>query len=611
MKRILTLYLALILTYGLSPFNVEADTPKKQHAIAIYGDPKYPRDFNHFDYVNPKAPKGGEIKIGAIGVFDSLNPYSFKGVPAAGTGVLGPNLIHDMLMIPSGDEPETLYGLIAESVEMPEDRSWIIFNLNPKATFSDGKPVTAKDVAFTWKTLKEEGSSFLQSHYKKIEKIEIINDYRVKFYLKPKSEEKGKKTYARDLPLIVARMVVMPEHILKGKNFHKLKQEDIIGSGPYKIKSISMGRSITYERRKDYWAKDLNVRVGTNNFDTITYDYYRNGEVLFEAFKGGAFDIFIEIDPKRWANNYTIPAVKQGRIIKLELEHRRPTGFRGFVMNTRNKLFQDIRIRKALVAVFDFNWVNHNLYHDAFKRSRSYFENTYLAAQGSPSKAELKLLNPLKDQIPEEVFGPAFQPPVFKTPQEKRKAIAKAKKLLKAAGCTLKKGVLYHPATQKPFEFDIMITRTAEEQLALALQRDLKNLGIKLHIRKVDEAQYWARTTKFDFDMVIFQWAGSLSPSGGVLLNRWGTKSVNRKGSLNYMGVNNPAIDILCTHISRANSLDELKTAIHALDRLLIWSYFVIPLFHDNKNRMAIWDKFGYPVFNPLIGITTSTWWTK
>lgn len=602
----------IFMTVIASCFSAASKEPEAQHALTMYGAPKYPAAFSSFAYVNSDAPKGGTLKIGAIGAFDALNPYSFKGIPVAGTGVLGENYLFDSLMIAPADEPETLYGLIAESVEMPEDRSWIIFNLNKKAKWPDGKPITSADVEFTVETLKEHGRPFMQSHYKKVSHVEILSPYRIKFTLKPQTDPLTQKPiYERDLPLLIARMVVLPKHILEGKDFHKLTHKDMIGSGPYRMKDVKMGHSVTYERRDDYWAKDLNVRKGLFNFQTVIYDYYRNRDVLFEAFKAEEFDFFMEIDPNRWKTAYNFPAVKEGRIKKLDLPHDRPVGMRAFVMNTRQPIFKNRDIRRALILAFDFEWVNHNLCHNIFTRNCSYFDNTTLASKGLPSSEEKKLLEPFKDSLPQEVMTQSYTLPTFTTPLERRKTLAQAQKLLKQAGCVMKNGKLIHPLTHKPFKFQIMITRVEEEKLALAFKRDLKPLGIDVSVQLVDEPQYWARTQKFDFDMVIFLWTGSFCPSSGVLLNRWGTQSATQEGSLNYMGCAESAIDALCGEVAKAQTWDDLKIATKSLDRVLLWGHYVIPLFYDKKNHIAIWDKFGYPEFNPLVGLTTTTWWFK
>lgn len=581
------------------------------HAVAFLGTPKYPPGFKHFDYVNPQAPCGGTLKTAVLGTFDSLNAYYFKGTPAAGTGVLGPNYLFDTLMVPSGDEPETLYGLIAHSVEVASDRSWILFNLNPQARFADGHAVTAADVVFTLETLKEKGQGFMQVHYKKVQKAEILGPHCVKMYLSPQQNEKGAPVYTRDLPLIVARMVVLPRHRMEGK-FENLSLEDMVGSGPYKIQKVDWGRSITYKRRPDYWAKDLNVQKGLYNFDTVRFDYYRTKAVMVESFKAGHVDFILETDPKAWETLYNFPAIRQGRVKKLEIPHHRPVGLHGFVMNTRKVLFQDRRIRQALSLIFNAFWVNQNLYAGAFQRTQSYFENTDFSARGLPSPEERGLLEPLRAFVAPEVFTHAYVLPFFKTYGEERQAMRHARTLLKQAGCREDKGHLIHPTTGKPFVFKIMVMREEQEKLALALQRNLKrSLGIHMHVCPVDEAHYWRHANTLDFDMIIFHWSSSASPSGDVLLNRFGTKSCDRPGSLNYMGAKNPAIDLLCHHVSKATTLKTLQTALKALDRVLLHEHFVIPLFYGNKNYVAMWDKFGFPDFDPQVGLMTLNWWTK
>lgn len=599
---------------GLTPlesFCAEAPPQTtKQHAFAMHGNPKYPAGFKHFDYANPNAPKGGDITIGAVGTFNSINAYVLHSISAAGTGILGPNLLFEQLMRPAEDEPESFYGLIAESIEMPDDRSWIIFNINPKARWADGEEITAEDVAFSLKLLRDEGRAFMRSYYKKVERVEVLSKYRVKYTLKPKVDDQGNKVYERDLPTLLARMTVFPKHFLKGKDFSKLTQAEIVGSGPYKIKHLDMGRSITYERRPDHWAKDLNVNVGTWNFDTIRYDYYRTTTVAFEAFKAGAFDFLIEADPRRWGTSYGFSAVDKGQIKRLELPHTRPVGMRALVFNTRKPLFKDTLTRQALSYAFDFKWLNENIFSSAFKRTRSYFENTDLASQGLPSSAELKLLEPLRGTIPEEVFTKAYAPTcTSKTPL--RQGLRQAKALLKQAGWVMKKGKLLDPKTGKPLIFEILLTLPEEEKIALAFARNLKTLGVTLRISTVDSAEYWTRVARFDFDMIHFQWSGSKTPSGGVLAGRWGTQSFERSGSLNYMGANDPAIDILSEHVNQARTREELQTALRALDRVLLWGHYVIPLFHDHKTRVAHWDKFEYLTHDPEVGITYIQWWSK
>lgn len=567
------------------------------HALVMYGDkPKYPKNFTHFDYANPDAPKGGKMVIGEVGSFDSLNPFIMKGVKASYLG-----LMYDTLTSHSLDEPFTEYGLLAESIELASDNKSIIFNLRKDAKFHDGKPVTADDVTFTFKLLMEEGAPFYRSYYQDVVSANALGKYKVEFTFRHGDN--------RELPLIVGQLPVLPKHYWKGKTFTDNLLDVPVGSGPYRIKRVKTGQSITYERDPNYWGKDLGVNKGLYNFAELQVDYYLDSNVALEGFKAGSFDFIQETSSKRWANQYSGPLFSNKKVIKSEIEHHNPAGMQAFVMNIRNPLFADAKVRHALNLAFDFEWANKKLFYGAYKRNNSFFENSELAATGLPSKAELALLNPLKKIIPAEVFTKEYKNPVTDGSGRSRKQLREAITLLKQAGWSIKNRQLVNK-TGKAFTFEILLVSKDFERIVLPYVKNLKRLGITATPRVIDQSQYIERRRDFKFDMIVGSFPQSSSP-GNEQRDFWFSEFADKKGSRNIIGIKNPAVDQLVDHIINADSREALVTACRALDRVLLWEYYVIPQWYINTNRVAHKASIKRPKISPQYGLGLSTWWIE
>ena len=567
-----------------------------QHAIAMYGEPKYGPDFTHFDYVNPDAPKGGKVTLTAIGSFDTLNPYTIKGVPAAGLG-----LTYDSLMTSSADEASVEYGLLAESIEVAPDRTWVEFVLRPEARWHDGKPVTAEDVVFTFKTLSD-AHPFYKAYYSPVDRVEVKGDRRVRFTFKPGDNH--------ELPLILGQLPVLPKHYWEGNNFSQATLEPPLGSGPYKIASVDPGRSITYQRFADYWGRDLPVNRGRYNFDTITYEYYRDATVALQGFRGGLADFRQENSAKTWATGYDFPAVKEGKVTVEEIPNQAPAGMQGFVFNTRRPVFADPKVRQAIGYAFDFDWANDTLFHKAYKRSDSYFENSDLQAEGLPGPLELKLLEPLRDQIPPEVFTKRYEPPKTEGQHGMRKNLLEAKRLLDESDWVVNDGRRVNRKTGQPLAFEILLDSPTFERVALPFIENLKRLGIQATLRTVDTTQYENRVRDFDYDMIVGIWPQSLTP-GNEQRDFWGTDSADRPGSRNYAGIRSPAVDSLIDAIVRAGTKEELHAAVAALDRVLLWGHYVVPHWHHGAYRVAYWNRLKRPEQTPPYGLGFDAWWAE
>jgi microcin C transport system substrate-binding protein len=572
-----------------------ADTGKPVPGVAMHGAPKYGPDFRHFDYVNPEAPKGGEVRFAAIGSFDTFNPFVIKGQAAAGVGFL-----FDTLMTSSADEAFSEYGLIAETVEIPEDRSSVTYALRPQARFHDSTPITADDVIFSFEILKAKGSPFYRFYYANVAKVEKLGERQVKF-----SFAKGEN---RELPLIMGQMPVLSKAYWQNRDFEATTLEPPVGSGPYRIEKFEPGRFIVYQRNENYWGKDLPVNRGFYNFDRIRYDYYRDTTVALEAFKAGAYDIRPESVAKLWATGYDFPAVTQGLVKKAELPNQMPVGMQGFAYNLRRPLFQDPRVRRALAYAFDFEWSNRNLFYNQYTRTRSYFDNSELASQGLPSKEELAILEPLRSQIPPQVFTEIYAPPVAGDPEKLRDNLTKALALLQEAGWIFQDRALVNAKTGQPFKFEILLSDPTWERIVLPFVGNLKRLGIEASVRTVDSAQYENRVRNFDFDILVQSWGQSLSP-GNEQREYWGSQAADLAGSRNVVGIKDPAIDRLIEAVIAAPDRQALITRVRALDRVLLWNHFVIPHWHISYERIAYWDKFGRPEITPLQGPQLSTWW--
>lgn len=564
------------------------------HGVAMQGQPKYAAGFTHFDYANPDAPKGGEIRLAAVGTYDNLNPFILKGNAATGLG-----LLFDTLLENAADEAFTEYGLLAESVEMPADRSWVIFNLRPEAKFNDGTPVTANDVVFSFEMLRTKGSPHYRMYYASVAKAEALGDRRVKFTF-----GKGDN---RELPLILGQMQVFSKEYYGKVKFEETTLKAPLGSGPYRVKSVDPGRSITYERNPDYWGRDLPVNKGRYNFDVIRYDYYRDGQVALEAFKAGEYDFRTENVAKDWATAYDFPALKRGLVIKEEIPHEIPTGLQGFAMNTRRELFRDPSVREALGYAFDFEWANKSLFYGSYTRTRSYFSNSELAAVGVPSERELEVLEKYRGILPEEVFTKEYNPPKTDGSGNIRENLKQAQKLLEQAGWHIENDILMKDG--KPFRFEIIGNSPAFERIWLPFKNNLKKLGIEADVRTLDSAQYQKRMEEFDYDMTILVIPQSLSP-GNEQRNFWSSKSADTRGSDNYMGIKHPAVDELVEKIIAAKTREDLIAYCRALDRVLQWGYYTIPNWHIRTHRVAYWDKFDAPKVRAKYALGfIDTWW--
>ena len=565
------------------------------HGIALHGQPKYGPNFEHFDYVNPNAPKGGEARFAAIGSFDTFNPFNIKGQPAAGIGQL-----FETLLIGSADEPFSEYGLIAESVEIPEDRSSVTFNLRPQAKFHDGTSITADDVLFSFEILKTKGTPLYRFYYANVAKVEKLGERQVKFTFAPGEN--------RELPLIVGQMPVLSEKYWRDRDFAATTLEVPVGSGPYRIERFEPGRFIVYQRDENYWGKDLAVNRGMHNIDRLRYDYYRDVTVALEAFKAGSYDLRVENVAKQWATGYDFPALAKGLVKKETFSNQMPSGMQGFVYNLRRPLFQNPKVREALAYAFDFEWSNRNLFHDQYKRTRSYFDNSELAARGLPSPEELAVLEPLRKELPPEVFSAVYEPPTANDDAQLRANFQKALQLLQEAGWTFRDRKLVNAKTGEPFRFELLIAEPTWERIALPFARNLERLGIEMSVRSVDSAQYENRERSFDFDMIVNVWGQSLSP-GNEQREFWSSAAADQPGSRNIAGLKSPAVDALVDQVIAAPDRTSLVTRVRALDRALQWNFLVIPHWHLPYARIAFWDKFGYPAVTPLQGVQLDAWW--
>jgi len=588
-----TLLLAVLL---LAPAVAPADDTIKAHGIAMHGDLKYGPDFTHFDYANPDAPKGGELRLGGVGGFDSFNPFIIKGNPDDGAG-----RIYETLLVASADEPFSEYGLLAETVETPADRSWVAFTLRPQARWHDGQPISADDVIWTFETLRTKGRPFYRAYYANVAKVEKIGERTVKFTFKPGEN--------RELPLIVGQLPVLPKHYWEGRDFEASTLEPPLGSAAYKIGKFEPGRWSIYERVPDYWGKDLAVNRGRDNFDTIRHDYYRDMTVELEALKAGAYDVHPEASSKEWATAYDVPAVRNGQLIKGEFKNGNPTGMQGYAFNTRRPLFQDRRVRQALGYALDFEWSNRTLFYGQYTRNRSYFDNSELAANGVPQGAELAALEPFRGKVPDEVFTTEYQPPMTDGSGNMRDNLRKAVELLKAAGWNI------DPSSKKlvnaqgqPFEFEILLLDPVYERITLPFVKNLERLGVTARVRTVDTSQFKKRMDDYDFDVVIDRWLETLSP-GNAQRTYWGSASADQPGSRNSIGIKDPVIDALVEQVVAAPDRASLVARVHALDRVLQWNFYVIPNWYIAYDRIAYWDKFGRPDVIPVQGVQIDTWW--
>ena len=567
------------------------------HGLALHGAPKYSADFTHFDYAAPEAPKGGTLHLAAIGTFDNLNPFILKGQAASESGTVFETLMESAL-----DEPFSQYGRVAQSVTVDENKQWVSYELRPEAKFQDEKPITPEDVIFSFETLRDKGHPFYRSYYKDVVKAEKTGEHGVKFTFKNAGNA--------ELPLIMGQMPILAKHFWAGKDFAATTLTPPLGSGPYKIESLTPGRTITYKRVANWWGENLPVNKGRYNFDTIVIDYYRDVTVAVEAFFAGKYDFRLDNIAKNWATAYTTPAVKNGQIIKKEVKNELPAGMQGFVMNTRRPLFKDPRVRQALAYAFDFEWGNKTMAYGAYKRTSSYFANSELASSGLPSPDELKVLESYRGRVPDDVFTATYAPPKTDGSGDARDNLRKATVLLAAAGWTLKDGKLVN-GRGEAFKFEIVDSSPMFERWVQPFLRNLERLGIQASFRNVDSSQYQNMMNDFDFDMTVHVFGQSLSP-GNEQRDFWGSAKADQKGSRNLIGVRDPVVDELIEKLIHAKDRAELVTLCRTLDRVLLWGHYVIPHWNFGAYRVAYWNKFGMPAVNPKYGFDlTSLWWSK
>jgi microcin C transport system substrate-binding protein len=598
---------AALVAGAMAVGSAAAQEPQWHHGVSLMGEPKLPADFPNFPYVNPDAPKGGTLNLSTEGTYDSFNPIlTLRGTPAAGL-----NLVFDTLLKPSEDEVSTSYGLLALGVSYPEDVSSATFRLRPEAKWADGQPVTPEDVVFSFDKAKELNPQ-LAGYYRRVTSAEKTGERDVTFRFDEKNN--------RELPSIVGQLVIVPKHWWEGKDakgeqrdISRTTLEPVLGSGPYKIAGLAAGSNLRYELRDDYWAKEIPVSRGHNNFRTINYTFFADRDVEFEAFRGGNVDFWQETQATRWATRYDFPAARDGQVKREELPNPfRATGImQALVPNTRRDLFKDERVREALNYAFDFEEINRTVMYSQYTRVNSFFFGTELASSGLPQGKELDLLKTLKDQVPADVFTKPYANPVGGDPQKARDNLRQAVTLLKSAGWDLKGNRMVNLKTGAPFTFEILLSSPQLERVVSPYVQTLKRIGIEARLRTVDPSQYTNRTRSFDFDMTWVVWAQTLTP-GNEQQFYWGSKAATTEGTRNFAGIADPAVDALVDKVIFATDRDSLVAATRALDRVLLSHHYVVPLYYMMAMRIAYWDKFDRPGTLPEYGIGfPDIWWAK
>ena len=600
----------LILSLAACLFHAGIAFAEPLHGIAMHGTPALPPGFTHFPYVDPDVKKGGRLKFGVVGTFNNLNPFIIKGRRTTARGMWDPELgflMVEPLMMRSKDEPFSMYGLLAETVEWDEERSFIQFNLNAKAKWSDGKPVTPEDVIFTFELLRDKGAPPYSTRLgngkdKFVEKMEKVGDRSVRFTFA--------KGVSRELPLLLALSPVLPKHATDVETFDQTTFTPQLGSGPYLVKGVNPGQKIVYERNPDYWAKDLRTKVGMDNFDEISIEYFLQDTTLFEAFKKGEVDIYQEGSPTKWRSSYDFPAVGSGDVVKDTFKPGLPANMYGIVFNTRRDIFKNIKTRRGLTLAFDFEWINKALFDGAYKRTVSFWQNSSLSSFGVPvGPLELEMLGEAKSKLPPDILDGNYAPPQTDASGRDRKVLRKAFDLLKEAGFRLD-GSQMVAADGKPLAFEILTQNLEQEKIALAYKRSLSALGIAVSVRTVEDAQYQARTQTFDYDMIFKTYSASLSP-GVEQIRRWSSIARDTEGSENLAGVADPAIDRMIDHIVEARSDDRFQAAVRAHDRLLVAGHYLVPLFHIGEQWVARRSYIGHPEYLPLYGAYFPGWWDR
>ena len=571
----------------------------ESYAIAMHGNPALPADFTHMPYVNPDAPKGGRLVWGLSGTFDSLNPLIVKGL--ALQQIRG--FVVESLMARGYDEPFTLYGLLANSVETDDARSYVTFRLDPKARFSDGQPVKAEDVLFSWALLRDHGRPNHRQYYAKVTKADALDPLTVRFDLSAAND--------RELPLILGLMPILPLHATDVATFEETTMTGPIGSGPYRVTAVKPGASVTLTRNPDYWGRDLPVNRGLWNFDEVRLDFYREANSQFEAFKRGLYDFRVETEPLRWHEGYDFPAARNGEVIRDTIKTGMPQPSEFLVFNTRRAAFSDVKVRQALTLLFDFEWINRNYFFGLYTRSPSYFAGSELSAYGRPADdRERELLKPFASHIEPDILDGSYRLPVSDGSGRDRSTLRRALTLLSGAGYDLDGTVLRQRATKAPLSFEILVTTRDDERIALAFQRDLKRAGIEASVRVVDPVQFDQRRLAFDFDMIPSRWDQSLSP-GNEQSFYWGSEAAGVQGTRNYMGAKDPAIDALIAAMLEAREHTAFVSAVRSLDRALMSGFYAIPLFNAAEQWIARWNRVERPAATALTGYLPETWWRK
>lgn len=545
------------------------------HAIAMHGEPALPKGFTHLPYADPAAPKGGRIIFGQQGTFDSLNPLVVLGVAPDAV----PRYVQQSLLFRSADEPFTAYGLLASRVELNPERTRLVFEIDPRARFSDGQPVTAADVLFTYEMLKTKGKPFHRSSLARVTKAEAPSPGTVVFELGDGSN--------RELPLVIGAMPIFAKHATNAEKFGETSFKPALGSGPYRVEEVKPGEMLVLKRRKDFWAEDHPLTRGLFNVDEIRYDFYRDSNALFEAFKAGLYDVRLESDPTRWMTGYDVPAVREGRIVRDTLRFQTPKGMTGLVFNTRRPAFADVRVREALAILFDFEWANRNLFYGVYRRAGSFFADSELSALGVPADAREKaLLAAFPGAVRDDILAGTWAPSATDGSGRDRDQARRALDLLEVAGYELREGELRKRGDSTPFGFEITVTNRPQERLALNYAKSLGRLGITVSVRLIDDVQYWRRLSAFDFDMIQWTWPASASP-GNEQVGRWHSSNSDRKGALNYAGVRSPAVDATLKTLLAAESREDFTASVRALDRLLLSGFYAVPLYYLPETWLA------------------------
>ncbi|RBI65954.1 ABC transporter substrate-binding protein [Vreelandella sulfidaeris] len=568
------------------------------HGLSLYDTPELPEDFPYFPHVNPQAPKGGSITHTAVGgSYDSTNPFIIRGTPATGI-----SQIYDTLMASNPNEPFSLYGLLAEGVRLDPDRQWIEFDLRPEARFQDGEPVTAYDVVFSLDLLREEGNPFYASYYAGVDEAIALNEHQVRFTFND--------TESRELPLIVTQLPILPRHYWEPREFTSPTLVAHPGSGPYRISEVDPGRRIVYQRDENYWGKNLPVNVGRYNIDRVIYDYYRDRDIAWEAFKAGLTDFRTDARAATWAIGYDFPAYEEGLVKRLTVPDVNPSMMQAFVFNLRKEKFQDPRVREALSLTFDFPWLNTNIFYDTYQRTDSFFQNSEMEATGLPSEEELALLEPFRDELvashgSDRLFT---EPLPIDQPTNLRERLRKALDLLREAGYRVEDGILVNQQTGQPLSLEVLLYDSGLERVVQPMLRNMARLGVQTSLRIVDINQYLNRQRNYDYDIVISHFPQSNNP-GNEQRDFWTSAAAEAPQSRNRMSLAHPAVDALVEEIISAGDREELDTATRALDRVLRWGFYVIPHYHSGETRIAIWDKFGYPEPFPEYAMDLDAWW--